>query len=96
VYLEAGLLGVPAIGTSSGGATEIIDDGVTGYIVPPNNPVQLAQAMLKILENPDIGKEMGKRAKQRVTRLFTAQRMVDGVERIYQEVLDRRGKQKGL
>jgi glycosyltransferase involved in cell wall biosynthesis len=88
VYLEAGLFGIPAIGTTSGGAAEAIEDGVTGLIVSPDNPAQLAQAMLKILEDPDMAKEMGRRAKQRVSRLFTAQRMVEAVERVYHEVLD--------
>lgn len=88
VYWEAGLFGIPSIGTTSGGAAEAIEDGVTGLIIPPDNPVQLAQAMLKILENPGMRKEMGRRAKQRVARLFTPQRMVEGVERVYQKILD--------
>jgi glycosyltransferase involved in cell wall biosynthesis len=88
VYLEAGLFGIPAIGTTSGGAAEVIEDGVTGLIVPPDNPAQLAQAMLKILEDADMAKEMGRRAKQRVSEIFTAQRMVEAIESVYHEVLD--------
>jgi glycosyltransferase involved in cell wall biosynthesis len=85
-YVEAGLYGVPAIGTSSGGASEIIEDGTTGFIIPPENPELLAKWILSILNNHEQGKIMGKRAKDRVTRLFSVSGMVKGVERVYQEL----------
>jgi glycosyltransferase involved in cell wall biosynthesis len=47
-YLEGMGFGLPAIGTSSGGAGEIIDDGVNGYLVPPNDPTALADRLLRL------------------------------------------------
>ena len=44
-YLEGMGFGLPAIGTTSGGAGEIIADGVNGYLVPPNDPTMLADRL---------------------------------------------------
>jgi glycosyltransferase involved in cell wall biosynthesis len=44
-YLEGMGFGLPAIGTTSGGACEVIDDGVNGYLVPPNDPTTLAERL---------------------------------------------------
>jgi len=87
VYGEAALYGIPAIGTSSGGAKEIIEDGVTGFIVPPKEPKILARAMLKILKDPELAKNMGIRAKERVQLTFTLKDLVESVEKVYEEVL---------
>lgn len=89
VYGEAAVFGIPAIGTSDGGAPEIIEDGVTGFIVPPEDPQRLAQAMLTILENPKLAKEMGRCAKERVLRLFSSCNYIKGVENVYRDVLAR-------
>ena len=47
-YLEGMGFGLPAIGTTSGGAREIIADGVSGYLVPPNDPAALADRLLRL------------------------------------------------
>lgn len=47
-YLEGMNFGLPAIGTTSGGAREIIADGVNGYLVPPNDPAALAQCLMNL------------------------------------------------
>jgi len=50
--LEAAGARVPIVATKVGGVPEIIDDGINGYLVPPNNPVQLAQVMQKAFVRP--------------------------------------------
>lgn len=90
VYGEAALHGIPAIGTSSGGAPEIIENGVTGFIVPPKDPEQLAKAMLRILVDDKLAAEMGRRAKQRMQALFPSRKIITDVEQIYEELLKRR------
>jgi glycosyltransferase involved in cell wall biosynthesis len=89
VYIEAAIYGIPAIGTSDGGASEIIEDGVTGFIVAPDNPEKLAKVMLTILENPKLAKEMGKCAKESVLNLFSPEKHIKGIENLYRELLDR-------
>jgi len=90
VYVEAGLSGIPAIGTSHGGAPEIIEDGVTGLIVPPEDPEELAAAMLRILKDKLLATQMGVRAQERMNKLFDLREMICRVESVYEALLTNR------
>jgi phosphatidylinositol alpha-1,6-mannosyltransferase len=70
VYLEAMACGKPVIGGAHGGAPEIIQDGVTGYLVPHGDPIQLATAIHAVLADPVHAREMGARGKARVEHEF--------------------------
>ena len=70
VYLEAMARGKPVIGGAHGGAPEVIEDGVTGYLVQHGDAVQLATSIETLLSHPDLGREMGRRGKQRVEDEF--------------------------
>jgi phosphatidylinositol alpha-1,6-mannosyltransferase len=58
-YLEASAAGLPAIGTFDCGAEEAIRDGETGRLVPQNDPVALADAIVQLLRDSDLRKRMG-------------------------------------
>jgi phosphatidylinositol alpha-1,6-mannosyltransferase len=70
VYLEAMARGKPVIGGAHGGAPEVIEDGVTGYLVQHGDPIQLATSIEALLADPVHAKEMGARGRQRVEREF--------------------------
>ena len=70
VYLEAMACGKPVIGGAHGGAPEVIEDGVTGYLVQHGDAVQLATSIETLLANPELAREMGRRGKQRVENEF--------------------------
>jgi phosphatidylinositol alpha-1,6-mannosyltransferase len=70
VYLEAMACGKPVIGGAHGGAPEIVQDGVTGYLVPHGDPIQLATAIHTVLADPAHAREMGARGKARVDYEF--------------------------
>jgi phosphatidylinositol alpha-1,6-mannosyltransferase len=70
VYLEAMARGKPVIGGAHGGAAEIIEDGITGYLVPHGDPIQLATSIEALLADQAHAKEMGSRGKQRVDNEF--------------------------
>jgi len=74
--LEAMAMRVPVITTSVGGASEAIDDGVTGFLVRPGNAHELATKIKVMLSNDDRRMEMGKRARQVVVEKFSVDRMV--------------------
>lgn len=79
VIAEAGERGVPAIATRSGGAVEIIEDGVTGLLVGKEAPDELAGAMLRLAEDEGGRREMGRRARARIATRFNLATQADGV-----------------
>lgn len=70
VYLEAMARGKPVIGGAHGGAPEVIQDGVTGYLVPHGDSIQLATSIDAILSNPELAQKMGECGRQRVEKEF--------------------------
>lgn len=69
--LESMACGTPVIGTRVDAIPEIIDDGVTGYIVPPNDPKALRDKIRWFFENPEEADKMGKRGRRKVLEQFT-------------------------
>ena len=65
VYLEANACGKPVIGTYNCGAEDAIKDGFNGFLVPQNNIEKTSQAVLKILDNPDLAKKLGINGKKK-------------------------------
>jgi phosphatidylinositol alpha-1,6-mannosyltransferase len=86
VYLEAMSYGKPVIGGAHGGAPEVIQDGVTGYLVPHGDAVHLATSIETLLLNPEIGKEMGRRGRQRVEREFRFNTFAKAFKKILREL----------
>jgi len=70
VYLEAMAHGKPAIGGAHGGAPEVIQDGVTGYVVQHGETVQLATSIDVLLSNPENARRMGEAGRERVEKEY--------------------------
>ncbi len=78
VLAEAMAVGTPVVATRVGGLAEVVEDGVTGRLVPPGNPDALAAAVLEVLRERD---RMGAAARERAQR-FDSDRYADQVERL--------------
>ena len=90
VLLEAMATGLPVISTELGTGTSWVNqDGVTGRIVPPNDPDALAAAIRELLANPGQLVQMGRAARARVEAEFSLPVMVQRVETVYRQVLSR-------
>jgi glycosyltransferase involved in cell wall biosynthesis len=72
VVLEAMAQGKPVIATAVGGTPELVVDGVTGLLVPPGDADALAEALGRVLSDPELAKRMGAAGRQRVERDFAA------------------------
>lgn len=68
VYLEAHAHGLPVIGARSGGAAEIVIDGVTGWLVDPDEPVRIAEHLNDLQAQPDLWAHMSASARERFDR----------------------------
>lgn len=91
--LQASSCGVPIIASRVGGIPEVVEDGVTGVLVPPENPEALAAAITQLLKDPDCARQMGRRGRERVRAQFTVAQMVDGTMAVYKELLNSGGVQ---
>lgn len=88
VYLEAMASAKPVIGGQHGGAPEVIQDGVTGYLVPHGDAAHLATSIETLLSNPALGIEMGRKARERVEREFRFNVFAKSLKKILREVCE--------
>ncbi|HZK82002.1 MAG TPA: glycosyltransferase family 4 protein, partial [Humisphaera sp.] len=89
VVIEGMAAGKPIVATNGGGIPEIVQDGVTGLLVPMGDAAQMADAVCQLLADPVKSQEMGQLGRRRVMKYFTIQQTAARVERIYDRVLPR-------
>jgi rhamnosyl/mannosyltransferase len=88
VLVEAMLSGLPCVTTEIGSGTSyIVQDGRTGFVVPPRAPVALADALTHLQRDPELRARLGAAGRHRALSEFTAERMIERVEAVYAEVL---------
>ena len=87
--LEAMACGRPVVGSAVGGITSTIAEGSTGYLVPPRDPLALAQRLGEILSSAELGARMGLAARQRVEEHFTWPVVAARTAAVYREALAR-------
>jgi phosphatidylinositol alpha-1,6-mannosyltransferase len=68
VYLEASASGIPVIAGRSGGVSDAVEDGVSGYLVDPASPLELTDALRRVLGNPSLARSLGEKGLARVLR----------------------------
>lgn len=89
--LEAMVMGLAVIATNVGGIPEVVDDGKTGILVPPQDSNALSEAILVLLKDEKKRHRMGMLGKERVLSHFTAQRSVSQLEALYKTLLQAKG-----
>ena len=86
--LEAAATGLPSVSTNIYGVTDAVLDEVTGILVPVNSVSELAAALKKLLNNPELRKRMGERARLRVSEEFSQERLMGAWLRFYDTQLE--------
>ena len=84
VAAEAMLAKKPVIASNHGGLAEIVIDDVTGFLVAPNDAIALAEAISKLIDNPELRTQFGKKGHERVINEFSIERHVDQFEAIFE------------
>ncbi|WP_254563455.1 glycosyltransferase family 4 protein [Oscillatoria sp. HE19RPO] len=87
VLLEAMAVSKPVVASNVMAIPEIVIDGQTGLLVPPDNSDALAQGLLKLIDNPSLCQQFGFAGRQRLEQEFTVDRMVQKTIAVYDEVL---------
>jgi glycosyltransferase involved in cell wall biosynthesis len=85
--LEYGMAGLPAVATDVGQCSEVLDHGRAGILVPPGAPQRLADAVVSLLQSPELRVALGAELRKRVDDHYTIGSVVQRVTFIYQTVL---------
>jgi glycosyltransferase involved in cell wall biosynthesis len=86
VVLEAFAAGVPVVSTAVGGAPEVVEEGISGFLVPPGDPDALAGRIGDALQSEDRLRDMGMQGRQRVHDHFTFAAQARQYRRLFQEL----------
>jgi starch synthase len=89
VNLEAMACGTAVVGSRVGGIPEVVADGVTGLLIPPDDPASLAIALNELLRDPDRAVAMGQAGRERAVKEFSWETVAAQTVALYGELLAR-------
>jgi glycosyltransferase involved in cell wall biosynthesis len=84
--IEAQASGLPAVGSRTGGIVDVIEDGRTGFLVPPGDVASLGGALGKLVADPALRGKLGEEARTRMRRLFSATESVQRYGTLFREL----------
>lgn len=84
--IEASAVGRPIITCNSIGCKDVVDDEVNGFLVPPQNPRRIADCLMKLINEPELRKIMGKAARAKAEREFSIDSVVNTHLNIYKSL----------
>ncbi|MFT5463612.1 MAG: glycosyltransferase involved in cell wall biosynthesis [Planctomycetota bacterium] len=87
VLLEAAAAGRPIVTTDVPGCRDAVVDGENGYLVPPSNPEAIAEALGKLLRDPELRRRMGERGRRRVIERFSEEIVIRRTLGVYRELV---------
>jgi len=79
--------GLPVVSTREGAIPEIIDDGVTGFIIDKQNPGKLAEKLEYLISNLDQAKKMGQAGRAKFEQNYTIEKFYHNLVEIFNEVM---------
>jgi len=88
VGIEAMAYGKPVVAFRTGGIPEWLEDGKTGFLIPPGDLMGLAGKIDFLLRNPALARQMGRKGRQRVEQQFTSRQYVPKLLEIYRQVIE--------
>ena len=92
--VEAQAMEIPVVATKVDGIPEVVRDGITGILVEPRNPEQLATAIIELIENPEKRREMGKEGRKYVLSRYRWEDNAALMDDLYKSVLESPGRKR--
>jgi len=89
VLLEAMQFAKPVITTREGAIPEIVDDGITGFLVDKNNPEQISEKLEVLINNPELCKKMGIAGRKKFLEKYTMEIFESNLKSVFENVLKR-------
>jgi glycosyltransferase involved in cell wall biosynthesis len=90
VFLEAWSVGKPVIGARTHAVSSIIADGHDGFLIEPRSVEEMADRIVRLMEDPSLVQQMGERGRAKVLSRYTVPRITDIVEGVYLRLMRRR------
>lgn len=84
--LEAMALGIAAIITDIPGNVELVESGASGLVVPAKNPKALADAILKLYQNPELCRQFGQKSKERIDTFLNSCLTIEKTAKMYKDL----------
>jgi glycosyltransferase involved in cell wall biosynthesis len=94
--IEGMSLGRPAVVTSAGGIPELVENEITGLMVPPGNPQELAEALLRLLHEDGTARRLGEAARLRYEAQYRPEIMTRALEDLFTDLIARRSSRSSL
>ncbi|MBN3039332.1 MAG: glycosyltransferase family 4 protein [Candidatus Omnitrophica bacterium] len=85
--IEAQAMGLPIVASDVGGVYTLVKDGINGFLVRPQEPQGIADAVLKLIRDKELAKRFGQQGKHQVEESFNLSQMVDGIEQVYERMV---------
>jgi len=92
---EAMAMGRPVVASAAGGNPELVRDGRSGLLVPPRDPPAFAEALERLLSEPDLARRLGNGGRERVEARFTVEKRLDAIEALYSRLIAERATGEG-
>ena len=86
VLMEAMAAGLPVISTALGGVPEMVQDGITGLLVPARQPVALADAITQVLSDEPLARSFGEAGRQRAAELFAIHNSAQALRALFKQI----------
>jgi glycosyltransferase involved in cell wall biosynthesis len=87
VVLEAMACGVPVVATAHGGPAEVITDGVDGFLVSPSDPSEMAERVIRLLDDPDLRSRIGEAGRKRVAESYSLSLNIQRLITMYEQLV---------
>ena len=86
--IEAGACGLPAVVSDADGPAEVVEDGVTGLIVPRGDVIASATALMQLVDDVELRLRMGGAGRDHVVEMYSWEHSLDLMEQAYRDTID--------